>query len=214
MTLSALIHKNKTGKVATLTLGTIATQTQQTPPTVAKVATVTVANSDIQKVVICNKADIQPLKASPKPVSEDTQWNHDAALMALIQKSNLTQLATLTVATSETLETLKSETDVNPEIQKSVIVETPGSQPIEPKPEQVSDAVFFADDRRHCSTCGNLSAGRCLAAWRGEIVAAKQYRPIDDLPRRCEGYAPKSNDPDQRKGKQRWPGVAVGQSNG
>ncbi|MGZ8151946.1 MAG: hypothetical protein ACXWT2_02380 [Methylovulum sp.] len=126
------------------------------------------------------------------------------------------------VATTATLETLEvgtvakvaTVTVAKPEFENRVIVEKPGSQPIEPKPEQVSDAVFFADDRRHCSTCGNLSAGRCLAAWRGEIVAAKQYRPIDDLPRRCEGYAPKSNDSDQRTGKQRWPGLAIGQSNG
>jgi hypothetical protein len=203
MTLSALIHKNKTERVRTLTVATIATQTQQTSPIVA--------NSDIEKVVICDKADIQPLTASPKPVSEVTQWNHDAALMALIQKSNLTQLTTMTVATSAAL---KSETVVNPEIQNLVIVEMPDSQPIELKLEQVSDAVFFADDRRHCSTCGNLSAGRCLAAWRGEIVAAKQYRPIDDLPRRCEGFAPKLNDPDQRTGKQRLSWVAGVKTNG
>ncbi len=206
MILSALIHKNKSGQVATLTVATTATLETVEVGTVAKVATVTVANSDIQKV-ICNKADIQPLKASPKPVSEETRWNHDADLMALTQKSNLTRLATVTVATTATIETTEVGTVANPEFQNRVIVEMPGSQPIEPKPKQVSDAVFFADDRRHCSTCGNLSAGLCLAAWRGEIIAAKQYRPIDDLPRRCEGYAPISNDPDQRTGKQRWPGL-------
>jgi len=145
MTLSALIHKNKSGNTATLTVATIATHGTETPSIVAKVASVTVAN---------------------------------------------------------------------PEIQNHVIVEMPGSQPIESKPEQVSDAVFFADDRRHCSTCSNLSAGRCLAAWRGEIVAARQYRPIDDSPRRCEGYMPKANDPDQRTGKQRWPGGVAVESNG
>lgn len=199
MKLSELINKNEIRAVATVQNGT--------DNSVAKVATVTVANSDIQKVVICDKADIQLLKASPKPVSEDTQWNHDATLMAIIQKSNLTQLATVTVATSATIERLKCETDVNPEIQKSVIVEIPDSQFFEPNQEKVSGDVFFADDRRHCSQCFNLSAGRCLAAWRGEIVAARQYRPIDDLPRHYYGYVPKSNDPDQLLGKQRWPGL-------
>ena len=128
MILSALIHKNKSGQVATLTVATPATLKTQEVGTVAKVATVNVANPDIQKVVI-----------NPLHVADDD--------------------------------------------------------------------AFFADDRQHCAECRNLSAGRCLAAWRGEIVASRQYRPIDDLPRRCEGYAPKSNDPDQRTGKQRWPGL-------
>ena len=128
MILSALIHKNKSGRVATLTVATPATLETQEVGIVAKVATVTVANPDIQKVVI-----------NPLQVADDD--------------------------------------------------------------------AFFADDRRQCAECRNLSAGRCLAAWRGEIEASNQYRPIDDLPRRCEGYAPKSNDPDQRTGKQRWLGL-------
>lgn len=140
MILSALIHKNKSGQVATLTVAAPATQIQQPPPTVANVATVTVAS---------------------------------------------------------------------PEIQKVVIVESPSLLL-----HMADDDVFFADDRRHCAECRNLSTGRCLAAWRGEIVAARQYRPIDDLPRRCAGYMPKTNDPDQRTGKQRWPGIAMGQTNG
>ena len=51
--------------------------------------------------------------------------------------------------------------------------------------------LFFADDRRHCAECSNLSGGRCLAAWRGEIVASRHWRPIDDIPRRCAGYSSK-----------------------
>lgn len=64
------------------------------------------------------------------------------------------------------------------------------------------------DDRRYCRECSNLtSKGRCLAAWRGEIVAGSHYHPIDDLPRRCEGFAPKPDASDQRTGRQRWPGL-------
>jgi hypothetical protein len=44
MILSALIHKNKPGNAATLTVATIVTHSTETPPTVAKVASVTVAN--------------------------------------------------------------------------------------------------------------------------------------------------------------------------
>ena len=136
-------------------------------------------------------------------------------LSALIKKNGLRQLATLTVATSATLKTPEIRTVAtvatvsvaNPEIQTAVIIKTADSQLIESNPEPISDNVFFLDDRRHCSECGNLCAGRCLAAWRGEIEAARLYRPADDLPRRCEGYAPKSSDPDQRPSKQRWPGL-------
>jgi hypothetical protein len=44
MSLSALIHKNKSGQVATLTVATAATQDNEDLVTVAKVASVTVAN--------------------------------------------------------------------------------------------------------------------------------------------------------------------------
>lgn len=48
------------------------------------------------------------------------------------------------------------------------------------------------DDRRRCTECANFAqGGRCLAAWRGQLErTARQYRPVPDLLRRCEGYAP------------------------
>ena len=62
------------------------------------------------------------------------------------------------------------------------------------------------DDRRRCDQCANLTAGGlCLAARRGEIVANRNYEPVRDLPRRCEGYAPRPDDPDRRPGRERWP---------
>lgn len=52
---------------------------------------------------------------------------------------------------------------------------------------------LLADDRRHCRTCAELTAaGWCLAARRGLISGAgRNYRPWDDIPRRCESYAPR-----------------------
>lgn len=64
---------------------------------------------------------------------------------------------------------------------------------------------LFPDDRRTCNQCANLEGWRCLAAWRGEIVANRDYTPIRDIPRRCEGYIPDANDPDRRSGRERWP---------
>lgn len=70
-----------------------------------------------------------------------------------------------------------------------------------PKPDP------YPDDRRTCGQCANLIARRCVAARRGEIVASRDYEPIRDLPRRCEGYAPGADDPDRRHGHERWPGL-------
>ncbi|QXP90019.1 hypothetical protein [Methylococcus capsulatus] len=64
------------------------------------------------------------------------------------------------------------------------------------------------DDRRTCSVCTNFRAGRCLAAWRGELPAtSRQYHPRPNMMRRCEGYQPNAEDPDRRPGKVRWPGL-------
>jgi hypothetical protein len=78
-----------------------------------------------------------------------------------------------------------------------------GQAPAElPKPDP------FPDDRRTCDQCANLIAGQCQAANRGEIIgASRNYEPIRDLPRRCEGYAPGADDPDRRHGLERWPGL-------
>ena len=67
--------------------------------------------------------------------------------------------------------------------------------------------TFFEDDRRYCGQCGQLTFGRCLAAWRGEITSARVYRPVDTIPRRCAGFKPEADDPDQRTGYERWPGL-------
>jgi len=63
------------------------------------------------------------------------------------------------------------------------------------------------DDRCTCNQCVKLVGRRCLAAWRAEIVANRDYEPIRDIPRRCEGYMPVAGDPDRRPGNERWPGL-------
>ena len=50
-----------------------------------------------------------------------------------------------------------------------------------------------------CELCSNLSGrGRCLAAVRGEIDAAKTYSPVPNLPRRCKRYSMKTGGLDRR----------------
>ena len=64
------------------------------------------------------------------------------------------------------------------------------------------------DNRRRCAECGNLATnGRCLAAARRELVASRNYAPAPDLLRRCEAFKALPNDPDQRPGRDRWPGL-------
>lgn len=60
----------------------------------------------------------------------------------------------------------------------------------------IIDVLHSPDDRRHCATCVHLAGNRCTAT--GLLV-------LDDLPRRCEHYRPLPDDPDQRKGGERWP---------
>ncbi|NJD33936.1 MAG: hypothetical protein FIA96_03715 [Betaproteobacteria bacterium] len=61
------------------------------------------------------------------------------------------------------------------------------------------------DNRRRCTDCGNLNErGLCLAAHRGEIKASRSYTPIRELLRRCEGFKPLPDDPDQRTAWDRW----------
>lgn len=59
------------------------------------------------------------------------------------------------------------------------------------------------DDRVHCATCSNFRMARevCTAFARG----THPYTPTTDIPRRCELFKPRSGDPDQRTGAERWP---------
>ena len=77
---------------------------------------------------------------------------------------------------------------------------------------QPANTVYDGDDRIHCTDCSWLSmSGVCRAAGpkHKPVVANRGYQPVRDLPRRCEGFAPYANNPDQRRGFERWPGLAA-----
>lgn len=104
----------------------------------------------------------------------------------------------------------------NPDATHAGILERyPDALAAEPIPERITPAeaetvawptlITTDDERRTCDQCTNLNRRRCLAAWRGEIVASRDYEPVRDIPRRCEGYAPGADDPDTRPGRERWP---------
>ncbi len=72
----------------------------------------------------------------------------------------------------------------------------------------IGDPDRAGDNRRRCAECGNLASnGRCLAAARRELVASRTYAPAPDWLHRCECFKPMPNDPDQRAGRDRWPGL-------
>jgi len=69
-------------------------------------------------------------------------------------------------------------------------------------------------DLRGCLWCRNFTrTGRCLAAWRGELRADRDWAPtFPAMPQRCIGYKPPADDPDQRLGRGRWPDMIAWQA--
>lgn len=67
------------------------------------------------------------------------------------------------------------------------------------------------DDRIRCTHCFQLSSkGICRAAGpkHKPLVANRGYQPVQDIPRRCEGFTPYGDNPNQRRGFERWPWLA------
>ena len=68
------------------------------------------------------------------------------------------------------------------------------------------------DDRIRCTDCSWFSmSGVCRAAGprHKPVVANRGYQPVRDQPRRCEGFSPYGDNPDQRRGSERWPGLSA-----
>ena len=66
------------------------------------------------------------------------------------------------------------------------------------------------EDRRTCTQCLNRQGRVCTVAKpeRGALVVANRgYRPDPLRQLRCVGYSPLANDPNQRTGAERWPGL-------
>lgn len=232
MTLSALIRKRDRKSLATATPAISATQTKGKVETIARVATVAVANpkggeaaaptvgpgesvtasrwwrlqypdGDTLEVGCCPDATYAEIlqwhpdsiaaepftptiRQPPAPLTADEEtaiW----AWLALIEETN-------PATTAAVIGRCQRDADARDYFTGRAAAELP-------KP------ALLPDDRRTCEQCANLIARRCQAAKRGEIAASLSYEPIRDLPRRCEGYAPRAGDPDRRSGRERWPGL-------
>lgn len=74
---------------------------------------------------------------------------------------------------------------------------------------ETPNADSFLDDLRTCRQCQNLRGRICRIAQPGGLVSANRgYRPRTDVPIRCAGYLPHSDDPDPRPGILRWLGLS------
>ena len=171
MTLANLIRKRDTASIATATPATPATRKDEVRGTVARIATVAVANP--------KEGQTAPLTAE----EEAAIW----AWLALIEETDPAIIA-------EVIGQCQRDADARDYFTRRAAAELPKPAP-------------FHDDRRTCNQCANLIARKCHAAQCGEIVASRNYEPIPDLPRRCEGYAPGAADFDKRLGRERWPAL-------
>jgi hypothetical protein len=191
MTLSDLIRKGGLGKAATATTATLATQGAEKAPTVAAVATVAVASSASSKSEV---ASAEQIPRSPMRTPTAAEAAELRALIRAIGDDDQWAAQDIEDATAAAL--------ADPDGALRCYRAIAGARGL----MLLSDE----DDKRRCTDCANLAAsGLCLAARRGDIAASREYHPVPTLPRRCEGYAPKPTDPDQRAGRERWPGLTT-----
>lgn len=237
MTLSNLIRKRDTVGIATAIPAISATQPKGEAATVARIATIAVANPKGEKLAPPAKVgagetatasrwwlihypdrDSVEVACCPEATHADILERHPDAVAAEPFTPTIRQpLAPLT-AKDETA--IRAWLALIEETDPATIAEVIGQcqRDAEARDYFTGRAVAdnlqknradaaFDDDRRTCDQCANLIARRCQEAKRGEIVASRSYEPIRDLPRRCEGYAPGAADADRRPGRERWPGL-------
>jgi hypothetical protein len=237
MSLLSRLRDKQAGKIATATPATFATQAGGERRTVASVATVAVAKfpqvqtASLAKVGAGDTAtasrwwlihylDRDPVEVAccPEATHADILERHPDAVAAEPFTPTIRQPSAPLTASEETA--IRAWLALIEETDPATIAEVIGQcqrdanargyfmgrAAADNLQKSRSDAAFD-DDRRTCDQCANLTARRCQAAKRGEIVASRNYEPIRDLPRRCEGYAPGADDPDRRHGRERWPGL-------
>ena len=234
MTLSNLIRKRDTVGVATAIPAISATQPKGEAATVARIATVAVANPTSEKTAppvkvgagdtvtasrwwLIHYPDRDPVEVAccPEATHADILERHPDAIAAEPFAQTIRQpSARLSVEDDAAIRAwlaLIEETD------PATIAEVIGQcqRDADARDYFTGRAAAelpkpdpFPDDRRTCDQCANLlPSGICKAASPGGLVsAAKNYRPVD-IPRRCEGYAPGATDTDRRPGRERWPGL-------
>lgn len=220
--LSALIRKRETRNAATAIPAISATQPKEEAGTVARIATVAVANPMDEKMAdavsswrwLLHFADREPLEIYCKPEASHAaileRYPDALAAEPLPERTRrepndaeAKELRALVRAVGEREGWAAAEVE---EATAVALADPDGALTCYRDIAADLGVILWSDDdRRTCDQCANLAGRRCLAAWRGEIAANRDYAPVRDIPRRCEGYIPDANDPDRRSGGERWP---------
>lgn len=237
MTMLSRLREKRNGNLATAIPAISATQPKGEAATVARIATVAVANPISEKTAppakvgagdtatasrwwLIHYPDRDPLEVAccPEATHADILERHPDAVAAEPFTPSIRQPSAALTAEEETA--IRAWLALIEETDPATIAEVIGQcqrdadardyftgRAAADNLQKNEGNAAFDDDRRTCDQCANLIARRCQAAKRGEIVASRNYEPIRDLPRRCEGYAPGAADADRRPGRERWPGL-------
>lgn len=204
MSLSALFRKRETVGVATATVAIPAILPVVRSATVAKIARIAVANPQDAKHAtswawLLHYPDREPVELFTSPESTLAEVLRDfpeAIAAEPIPPAPTKPTAPLT-AREESL--IRAWLVLIEETDPATIADVLGRCRTDPEAKdyytgraaaQLPRADPFRDDRRTCGECANLAGRHCKAAKRGDIVVTRDYAPIRDLPRRCEGFAP------------------------
>ncbi|WP_374338968.1 hypothetical protein [Leeia sp.] len=234
MSLSALIKKRSTGNLATAIPAISATHPKGEARTVAKVATVAVANPMEEKTApwakvsagdtaTCSRwwlihysdRDSLQLACCPEATHAEILEQHlDAVVVEPFTPTIRQPPAPLDTREESAIRAwlvLIGETD------QATIAEVIGQCQRDADAREyftrwaASESPKldpFTDDRRRCSQCLNLRGRVCTIAKPGGLVSSNVgYRPVLDTPQRCAGYQPTSTDNNQQPGIERWPGL-------
>jgi len=234
MTLSALIRKRDTGNLATAIPAISATQPKREAATVARIATVAVANPKDEKTAppakvgagetttasrcwLIHYADRDPLPVTciPEATHAEILERHPDTIAAEPFTSTIRQPSAPTTASEETA--IRAWLALIEETDPATIAEVIGQcqRDADARDYFTGRAAAelpkpdpFPDDRRQCSQCLNLRGRVCAIAKPGGLVSANLgYRPVPDTLQRCAGYLPNTTDHDQRPGRERWPAL-------
>lgn len=219
MTLSALIRKRDTGKLATAIPAISATQPKGVAGTVARIATVAVANPKKEKAA-------SPAKVGASDTATASRW----WLIHFTDRDSLEVVCCPEATHADILESHPDAVAAEPFTPPIRQPSAPLTTSEETDPATIADVIgqrdadardYFTgraaelstldavpDDRRTCSQCLNLRGRVCGIAKPGGVVSANLgYRPAIASLQRCVGYLPNTIDYNQRPGRERWPGL-------
>jgi len=230
MSLTSLIRKKASATTATAIPAIFATQSGEISGTVARIATVAVANAADE-----NTANLSQLlvDAPPAPPSQDwlirfAEQNPlavavcpavDHAVGLALYPDSLTaepfeQISRKPGAamsdhdTATVMAFLAQIGESDPAITADVLIrcaEDAETQAYFVARGAAAQAPVDHDDRRSCTQCGNLQGRTCRAAKLGGVVSAQcGYQPVQEFLHRCRDYSPNILDADRRPGRERW----------